>query len=105
MALINYLVGLSVDARQRLLADKICSREPGFILHLVSTRGRVMELEAESLYWPKKRVDTLTGIVQKIFEEDIRYKHFKGHRPVDDALRYLLVKRALEKRIRQPEGL
>jgi len=105
MALINYLVGRSVDARQHLLADKISSRQYGFILHLVPTRGRVMELEADSLSWPKKRIDTLAGIVKRIFEEDIRHKHFKGHRPVDDALRSMLVKRALEKRIRQPGGL
>ncbi len=105
MALIDYLVGRSVDARQRLLADKISASESDFIIHLVSTRGRVMELEADSRSWPKKKVETLTGIVQRIFEEDIRYKHFKGHRPVDDTLRSLLIKRALEKRIEQPKDL
>jgi hypothetical protein len=105
MALINYLVGRGVDARQRLLADKISSRQYGFILHLVPTRGRVMELEADSLSWFKKRVDTLAGIVQRIFEEDIRHKRFKGHRPVDDALKPMLVKRALEKRMRKSGGL
>jgi RecB family exonuclease len=105
MTLINYLVGCSVDARQRLLADKISSRQYGFILHLVPTRGTVMELEADSPSWLKKRVDTLAGIIQRIFEEDIRHKRFKGHRPVDDALRSMLVKRALEKRIRKPGEL
>jgi RecB family exonuclease len=105
MALINYLVGRSVDARQRLLADKISSRQYGFILYLVPTRGRVMELEADSRSWLKKRIDTLAGIVQRIFEEDIRHKHFKGHRPVDDALISMLMKMALEKRIRKPGGL
>jgi len=105
MARIHYLVGRSVDARQRLLADKISSTEFGSILHLVPTRGRVMELEADSRFWLKKRVDTLTGIVLRIFEEDIKHKHLKGYRPLDDTLRSLLVKRALEKRIRQPEGL
>src|SRR4030042_7095430 len=105
MARIHYLVGRSVDARQRLLADKISSPEFGSILHLVPTRGRIMELEADSRFWLKKRVDTLTGIVLRIFEEDIKHKHLKGYRPLDDTLRSLLVKRALEKRIRQPEGL
>lgn len=105
MACIHYLVGRSIDSRQRLLADKISSPEFGFIFHLVPTRGRVMELEADSRFWPKKRVDTLTGIVRRIFEGDIKHKHFKGYRPLDDTLRPLLIKRALEKRIGQPGGL
>jgi len=105
MACINYLVGWSVDSRKRLLADKISSWESGSILHIVPTKGRVMELEADTQFWLKKRVDTLTGVIQRIFEKDIRHKHFRGYRPVDDTFRSLLVKRALEKRITQPDGL
>jgi hypothetical protein len=105
MTLIKFLVGRSVDARQRLLDDKISSRESDFILHLVPARGRVMELEADSGSWLKKRADTLTGIIRRIFDEDIRHKCFKGHRPVDNVFRSLLIKRALEKRIRKTEGL
>jgi hypothetical protein len=98
-------VGRSVDSRQRLLADKISSWESGSILHIVPTKGRVIELEADTQFWLKKRVDTLSGVIQRIFEKDIRHKHFKGYRPVDDTFRSLLVKKALEKRITQPDGL
>jgi hypothetical protein len=105
MTCIDYIVGRAVDSRQRLLADKISSWESGSILHLVPTKGRIMEIEADSQFWLKKRVDTLAGVIQRIFEKDIKHKQFKGYRCIDENLRSLLIKSALEKRITQSDGL
>ncbi len=105
MVKISYLVGRSVDSRQRLLTEKIASLGSGSILHIVPTKGRVMELETDPLFWPKKRENTLKGVIHQIFEEEIRHERFKGYRNLDDPLRYMLVKKALERRRNQPDGL
>ena len=105
MGSIIYLIGRSVDARQRLLARKMASREPDSALHLVPTRGRVMELEIDPRFWLTRRVDTLTRIIHQIFEENIRSEQFEAYRPIDDALQSLLVKKILEKRGTEPDGL
>jgi hypothetical protein len=105
MTMVNYLVGRSVDMRQRLLEDKISSHGHCSILHLVPARGRVIDLEADHRFWLKKKVNTLTGIIYRIFEEDIRHKRFRDYAPVDDDVRALLVRKALEKRMSQPAGL
>ena len=105
MAKVSYLVGRSVDARQSLLAGKMASHGQESILHLVPTRGRVMELEADHGFWLRRRVDTLTGVIYRIFEEDIRFERFKDYSPVDDAVRSLLVEKVLKDRGAQPDGL
>jgi len=105
MTTIHYLIGRSVDIRQRLLEDKISSSGPCSILHLVPARGRVIDLEADHRFWLKKKVNTLTGIIYRIFEEDIRHKRFRDYAPVDDDVRPLLVRKAVEKRMSQPDGL
>jgi hypothetical protein len=105
MTMINYLIGRSVDMRHQLLEDKISSLGPCSILHLVPARGRVIDLEADHRFWLMKKVNTLTGIIYRIFEEDIRHKRFKNHAPVDDDTRSWLVRKAVEKRMSQPDGL
>jgi len=105
MGMITYLIGRSVDARQRLLTEQMDMKGHGSVLHLVPTRGRVMELETDSRFWLKRRVNTLTGLIYQIFEEDVRYERFNGYRPIDEGLRSLLVKKILVDRGAQPDGL
>jgi RecB family exonuclease len=102
---ITYLVGRSVDSRQRLLADKMGLYENKSFLHLVPTRGKVMELEVDPTFWLRVRVDTLTRIINQIFEEHLKYQVFKDHRPIDDGLKLLLIKKVLQTRATQPDGL
>ena len=105
MGKIEYLIGRTVDARQRLIDDKMSSGDIHSILHLVPTKGRVMELESDPRFWPNRRINTLTGLIYRIFEEDVRHKHYDNFKPIDETLRHLLVKKALIKRSVQPDGL
>ncbi len=105
MSRIVYLVGRSVDSRQRLLANRIGLCENKSFLHLVPTRGKVMELEVDPQFWLRVRVDTLTRLIHQIFDEHLKYEHFKGYRPIDDGLKFLLIKKILQTRGRQPDGL
>ncbi|MBW2609543.1 MAG: exodeoxyribonuclease V subunit gamma [Deltaproteobacteria bacterium] len=105
MGRVSYLVGRSVDARQSLLAGKMASHGQASVLHLVPTRGRVMELEADDGFWLRRRVDTLTGIIYRIFEENVRFERFKDYRSIDDTVRSLLVEKILKQRGAQPDGL
>jgi hypothetical protein len=102
---ITYLVGSRVDGRQALLAEKMKSPGARSILHLVPTRGRVMELETAQRFWPRRKADTLTRVIHRIFEEDIRYGRFPGHTYIDASLQSLLMKKVLEDRGSQPDGL
>ena len=94
MGRITYLFGRSVDARQRLLASKTAKKAFDSLIHLVPTRGRVIDLETDPGFWPRKRVNTLTGMISQVFEEDIRYNLFKESRRIDESLRPLLVKKS-----------
>jgi len=105
MARIVYLVGRSVDCRQRLLRSKMASCKDHAFLHLVPTRGKVMDLEVDPPFWLRERIDTLTRIIHQIFEEHIRLPLFKSCRPIDDSLKSLLIKKILERRGIQPDGL
>jgi ATP-dependent helicase/DNAse subunit B len=105
MTSIHYLAAGNVDARQRLLDAKLSSWKDGPVLHLVPTSGRVIELESDHRFWLKRKQDTLTGLIHRIFEENTRFRKFAGFRPVDDGVRSLIVKKAIEKRMSQPEGL
>ena len=105
MTAIRYIQGGSVDARQRLLDGRLSAWKGGAVLHLVPTRGTIIELEADPRFWLLRRQDTLTGLIHRIFEDDIRHRQFENRRPVDDGIRSLIVKKALEKRSMQPDGL
>ena len=74
MGMVSYLMGGSVDARQRLLMKKLALQRDGSILQLVPTRGRVMELETDPRFWLRVKVDTLTVIIYRIFEENIGFE-------------------------------
>lgn len=105
MGTITYLAGSRVDGRQDLLAEKMASHRTGSILHLVPTRGRVMDLETEQRFWLRRKVNTLTGIIHRIFEEDIRYRQLGEFTPIDPSIQSLLVKKAIQRRGSQPDGL
>jgi ATP-dependent helicase/DNAse subunit B len=105
MSRIVYLVGRSVDSRRRLLESKIASCAHQSFLHLVPTRGRVMELEVDPPFWLRVKMDTLTRIIYQIFEEHLKYDRFKNYRPIDDGLKFLLIKKILQRRGKQPDGL
>lgn len=64
-----------------------------------------MELEEANRFWPKERVETLTRIIYQIFEENLRSEQFRDYTPIDDAHKILLIKKILEKRALQPDGL
>jgi RecB family exonuclease len=64
-----------------------------------------MDLEADPRFWPSRRVETLTRIIYRIFEEHVQADDFKGFRFLDEGLKCLLVRRALETRAMEPDGL
>jgi len=105
MTSIHYLAGLNVDARQQLLAKGLSSWRGGPVLHLVPTRGRVIELESDHRFWLRKRQDTLIGLIYRIFEENIRFSQFKDCRLIDDDVRSLIIRKAMEERSGLPDGL
>ena len=105
MGKIVYLVGATVDARQHLLERKMAAYPHSSFLHLVPTRGRVIELEKDPQFWPRRKVETLTRIIHQIFEEHVRFERFGGFRPIDDPLKFFLIRKIIEKRGTQGDGL
>lgn len=105
MGKIIYIVGRSVDSRRHLLERKITARAHQSFLHLVPTRGRVMELEVDPPFWLRVKVDTLTRIIYQTFEEHLKYDRFKDYRSIDDGLKFLLIKKILQRRGKLPDGL
>jgi ATP-dependent helicase/DNAse subunit B len=104
MTSIHYLTGWSVDARQQLLSKRLSSWSGGAVLHLVPTRGRVIELESDHRFWLRKRQDTLIGLIYRIFEENLRFRQFKDFRQIDDDVKSLIIRKAMEQRSGQ-DGL
>lgn len=102
---IIYLIGGSVDSRQHLLNIKMASSSDCSVLHIVPTKGRVMELETDPIFWLRRRVTTLTGLIHKIFEENVKFEKYLDQHPIDDALRPLLIKKILDVRREGPDGL
>jgi len=105
MGKIVYLLGATVDARQHLLERKMAAYSHFSFLHLVPTRGRVIELEKDPQFWPKRKVETLARIIHQIFAEHVRFDRFGGFRPIDDPLKFLLIRKIIEKRGKQRDGL
>ena len=64
-----------------------------------------MELELDSRFWPKERVETLSRVIHQIFEEHLRSEQFTGYRPINEAQKLLLIKKILERRGTQSDGL
>ena len=102
---IVYLVGNNVDSREDLLAEKMARSTHHSFLHLVPTRGRVMELELDSRFWPKERVETLSRVIHQVFEEHLRSEQFRDYSPINEAQKLLLIRKILESRGMQSGGL
>ncbi len=64
-----------------------------------------MDLELDSRFWPKERVETLSRVIHQIFEEHLRSEQFRGYRPINEAQKLLLIKKILERRGTQSDGL
>ena len=105
MTTITYLVGKTVESRQRLLAEKMAAAGDIPVLHLVPSMGRVMELETDPEFWLMKRADTVTGLINRIFEENIRQEKYRNQTLIDQSLRSMLVRKVLEKRAKTSERL
>ena len=74
-------------------------------LHIVPTKGRVMELETDSRFWVNRRVNTLTGVIHQIFNEDIKPEKYSDYSHIDRILSQLLIKKALINRSAEAQGL
>jgi len=105
MGKIVYLTGTTVNGRQDLLFQDLARRKYPPLLYLLSTRGKVIEYEGDPRFWLNGWVDTLSGLVHRIFETCIKYERFNTFRPIDEGLRNLLIKKVIEDRSRQPDGL
>ncbi|MBN2060081.1 MAG: PD-(D/E)XK nuclease family protein [Deltaproteobacteria bacterium] len=105
MGKIRFFLGRNIETRQQALRRNMTSADTRSFLHLVPTRGRVMELESENSFWLRRRADTLTGMIHRIFEEDIKHEKFQAYRFIDESLRLLLIKDVLSKRNLTPGGL
>ncbi|MBN2419062.1 MAG: exodeoxyribonuclease V subunit gamma, partial [Deltaproteobacteria bacterium] len=105
MTEISYFFGNTVSSGQTLLMKKMKESKGASFLHLVPTRGRVMELETDSRFWVDRRVNTLTGVMHRIFDEDIRPERYHDHSHIDQILRQLLIKKVLVNRSLEPRGL
>lgn len=64
-----------------------------------------MELETDPEFWLERRLNTVTGIIHRIFEEEIRLHNFSGHSHLDIFLQSVLIKKALKNRGMSQEGL
>jgi hypothetical protein len=83
MAKICYLFGKTVLARERLLLKMMGESSCRGFLHIVPTKGRVMELETDPEFWIRREVNTLTGFIHRVFEEDIRADKYADHFAID----------------------
>ncbi|MBN1849956.1 MAG: PD-(D/E)XK nuclease family protein [Deltaproteobacteria bacterium] len=103
--MIRYLIGDTVDALQNLLDRKMASDEYQSILHLVPTRGRVIELEADHRFWLKRKINTVTGLIHHLFQNEVKPRRYSDHRYLDAHLRSQLIQKILERRSQQPDCL
>ena len=72
MTILHYLTGKTIDSRQKLLSENMASAGDISVLHLVPTRGRLMELETDPVFWLKKRTDT-----HKMAEANKAFAHYR----------------------------
>ncbi len=105
MAKICCLLGKRISARQKLLHDMMESHPGRGFLHIVPTKGRVMELETDPLFWIRRRVNTLTGLINRIFEDDIRPERYPDHFAIDRMVAEMLIRKVMMERIKDPHGL
>ena len=105
MAKICCLLGKTVSARQKLLHNMMESSSGRSFLHIVPTKGRVMELETDPLFWIRRRVNTLTGTINRIFEDDLRPERYEDHFAIDRMVSEMLIRKAIIERTTGVHGL
>jgi RecB family exonuclease len=105
MTKIRCLFGKTVSARQKLLHEMMESSSGLGFLHIVPTKGRVMELETDPLFWIRRRVNTITGVIHKVFEDDIRSEKYPDHFIIDRMVAELLIRKAITEKARGSHGL
>ncbi len=64
-----------------------------------------MELETDSRFWLNRRINTLTGVIHQIFDEDIRPEKYPDCSPIDRIVSQMLIKKALLNRSGDTQGL
>ena len=107
MTRITYLIGQTVGARRQLLKEEMATKGVSFknSLHIVPSRGMVMELTGQGPGWLGRPVDALASIIRRIFYDDIFYRSFKGFSYMDDSMRELALRVILNRRNEMPDGL
>jgi len=96
MAHITFLLGATVDTRNRLLEEELRLKhiDPMYCLHITSSRAMAMELEGP-----------LSSFIERAFYDDIFYQSFQDSSFMDDAIQELAIHLILERRNATPEGL
>jgi hypothetical protein len=107
MAQITYLIGRTVEARKRLLEEQMALKGASFknSLHIVPSRGMVMELEGQGPGWLNRPVDALPSIISRIFYDDIFYRSYRDFSYMDDTTKELAIRVILNRRYEIPDGL
>jgi RecB family exonuclease len=107
MTHITYLLGQTVEARNRLLEQELHLKciDPLNCLHITPSRAMATELEGQGPGSMNRRIDTLPSLIERIFYDDLVYQSFREFSYMDDALRELAVHLILERRNAAPEGL
>jgi len=107
MAHITFLLGPTVDTRNRLLEEELRLNhvDPMNCLYITSSRAMAMELEGHGPGSMNRRIDTLSSLIERVFYDDIFYQSFQDSSFMDDAIQELAVHLILERRNATPEGL
>jgi len=107
MTHITYLLGQTVEARNRLLEQELRLNhvDPMNCLYITPSRAMAMELEGRGPGSMNRRIDALSSLIERVFYDDIFYQSFQGSSFMDDAIQELAVHLILERRNATPEGL
>ncbi|MFC1839677.1 PD-(D/E)XK nuclease family protein [Thermodesulfobacteriota bacterium] len=105
MTEIRYFTGKTVFARHNLLKDRISVSKGESFLHIVPTKGGIMELETDPEFWLERKLNTLTGVIHQIFSEEIQPGKYHNYSPVDNFLQSILIKKVLKNRDPSVDGL
>jgi hypothetical protein len=100
MTHITYLLGQTVEARNRLLEQELHIKHVESLncLHITPSRAMAMGLESQGLGSMNRRIDTLSSLIKRIFFDDLFYQSFRESAFMDNAMGELAVQVILEKR-------